>query len=164
MVDNLTPKDRKKNMSRIRSRGNRSTERRLRSSLVGAGVAGFKLHDPSLPGKPDFSFSYEKVAVFVDGCFWHGCPTCYVRPKSSQDYWDEKLTKNKARDIKADSKLREMGWTSVRIWEHTMKNPPQGRIAVAEALAEYKTSPIVDDISATDAESPDTRHPTPIRS
>ncbi len=153
MADNLSPEDRKKNMSRIRSRGNRSTERRLRSSLIGAGVAGFKLHDTSLPGKPDFSFAYEKVAVFVDGCFWHGCPTCYVRPKSRQSYWDEKLAKNKARDVRSNSKLEEMGWKSVRIWEHTIKNPPEARMVVAEALAEYKTGPAKEPIPAMKLDS-----------
>ena len=134
-MDNLSPEDRKKNMSRIRSRGNRSTERRLRSSLVGAGVSGFNMHVPSLPGKPDFSFPRQKVAIFVDGCFWHGCPDCYIRPKSRQSYWDKKLERNKARDAKVTNYLRQMGWTSVRIWEHAVKRPADARKIVSEALA-----------------------------
>lgn len=133
-MDNLSPEDRKKNMSRIRSRGNRSTERRLRSSLVGAGMSGFKMHLASLPGKPDFAFPQYKVAVFVDGCFWHGCPECYVRPKSSQGYWDQKLSRNKSRDVKVNAELEEMGWVSIRIWEHVMKQPAEARRIVSDAL------------------------------
>ena len=133
-MDNLSPEDRKKNMSRIRSRDNRSTERRLRGSLVGAGISGFKMHLTSLPGKPDFAFPRQKVAVFVDGCFWHGCPECYVRPKSSQTYWDEKLSRNKSRDVKVNAELKSMGWASIRIWEHALKQPAEARRVVSEAL------------------------------
>ena len=135
MTDNLSPQDRKKNMSRIRSRGNRSTERRLRSSLAGAGISGFEMHSGSLVGKPDFIFPQHKVAVFVDGCFWHGCPKCYVRPKSSQNYWDEKLRRNKARDVKVNAELEKMGWKTIRIWEHVLKNPSEARRIVCEALS-----------------------------
>lgn len=134
-MDNLSPEDRKKNMSRIRSRGNRTTERRFRSSLVGAGVSGFKMHPADLPGKPDFAFPDQKVAVFVDGCFWHGCPKCYIRPKSSQSYWDEKLRRNKARDVEVSAELERMGWTAIRIWEHSVKRPARARRAVVKALA-----------------------------
>ena len=125
-------------MSRIRSRGNRSTEQRLRSSLVGAGVSGFKMHLASLPGKPDFAFPQKKVAVFVDGCFWHGCPKCYVRPKSSQAYWDEKLRRNKARDAEVSYEIKQMGWIPVRIWEHILKHPAEARMIVNEVLGSVK--------------------------
>lgn len=138
-MDNLSPEDRKKNMSRIRSRGSKSTERRLRSSLVGAGVSGFKMHVATLPGKPDFSFPLQKVAVFVDGCFWHGCPKCYIRPKSNQSYWDKKFASNKARDTRADDQLKDLGWKSVRIWEHSMKHPSKVRRVISKALKEYKS-------------------------
>ena len=133
-MDNLSPEDRKKNMSRIRSQGNRSTERKLRSSLVGAGISGFRMHVASLPGKPDFAFHRERIAVFVDGCFWHGCPTCYVRPKSRQDYWDAKLKRNRSRDASSDAELKSMGWASIRIWEHEMKHPAEVRRVVSETL------------------------------
>ena len=88
----------------------------------------------SLPGKPDFAFPEYRIAVFVDGCFWHGCPECYVRPKSNQTYWDNKLRRNKSRDAKVNSELKEMGWTSIRIWEHSMKLPAEAREIVANAL------------------------------
>lgn len=140
MTDNLSAADRRKNMSRIRSKDNRSTERRLRSALAGAGIAGFKMHLKSLPGRPDFAFLEQKVAVFVDGCFWHGCPDCYVRPKSNQSYWDDKLSRNKARDANANAELIQMGWTPLRIWEHGVKQPSEARRVVAEALAEGNAS------------------------
>lgn len=134
-MDNLSPENRKKNMSRIRSRGNRTTERRLRSSLVGAGVSGIKMHPADLPGKPDFAFPEQRIAIFVDGCFWHGCPKCYIRPKSSQSYWDEKLWRNRARDIKVSAELEQLGWTVIRIWEHDIKRPAKARRVVVKALA-----------------------------
>jgi DNA mismatch endonuclease (patch repair protein) len=81
LMDNLSKEHRRKNMTNIRSKNNRSTERKLRSSLVGAGIFEFKLNDTSLPGRPDFSFPNVCLAVFVDGCFWRGCPECYVRLK-----------------------------------------------------------------------------------
>lgn len=139
-MDNLSPENRKKNMTRIRSRGNRSTEVRLRSSLVGAGLAGFKMNVATLPGKPDFTFAQQRVAVFVDGCFWHGCPKCYIRPKSNQPYWDKKVTSNKARDRRANSALRKMGWKPVRVWEHSVRHPSRVRRTIAKALAEHPHS------------------------
>ena len=137
-MDNLSPENRRKNMSHIRSQGNRSTENRLRSSLAGAGISGYQMHVKSLPGKPDFAFPSEKVAVFVDGCFWHGCPVCYMRPKSSQDYWDNKLRGNKDRDVRVDSELEVAGWVSLRIWEHCMKRPQDARRIIADTLEQRR--------------------------
>ena len=133
-MDNLSPEHRRKNMSNIRSKGNRSTERRLRSSLAGAGISGFKMHLKCVPGKPDFAFLEQKLAVFVDGCFWHGCPKCYIRPKSSQAYWDEKLRRNRRRDITIDSELKAAGWMSLRIWEHELKRPKKALKIVLRRL------------------------------
>ena len=133
-MDNLSPENRKKNMSRIRSKGNRSTERKLRSSLVGAGVSGFKLHPKSLIGKPDFVFPDQKLAVFVDGCFWHGCPDCYIRPQTSQAYWDEKLSRNRKRDAKVNAELKATGWSVFRVWEHQLRHPKRVRRAITRQL------------------------------
>ena len=133
-MDNLSPEHRRKNMTNIRSANTRSTERKLRSSLVGAGISGFKLNDSSLPGRPDFSFQEARLAVFVDGCFWHGCPECYVRPKSNQKYWDKKHLANRNRDNRVDEKLRDMDWTPMRIWEHSLKNVKSARVQVLNIL------------------------------
>jgi len=77
-------------------------------------------------GHPDFVFRRERVAVFVDGCFWHGCPKCYRRPKSNRKFWDAKAARNRARDAEVTRALRRAGWTVVRIWEHALRHP--GRI------------------------------------
>jgi DNA mismatch endonuclease, patch repair protein len=137
-MDNLSKENRKKNMSHIRSKGNITTERRLRSSFAGAGISGYKMNLDSLPGKPDFAFPQYKVAVFVDGCFWHGCPNCYIRPRSSIRYWDEKLKRNKNRDDKVNHELKEAGWVFVRIWEHTLKQPQIARMLVIAAINKQK--------------------------
>lgn len=66
----------------------------------------------------DIAFTRNKVAVFVDGCFWHGCPTCYVEPKSNKGYWIPKIRNNKIRDRKGTTELKGLGWKVVRVWEH----------------------------------------------
>ncbi len=66
----------------------------------------------------DIAFTRRKVAVFVDGCFWHGCPKHRGVPASNQDWWQEKLAKNAARDAETDEHLRHLGWQVVRLWEH----------------------------------------------
>jgi len=82
------------------------------------------MHDGGLPGKPDFVFTRARVAVFVDGCFWHGCPKCYRRPATNQQYWDEKVRRNKARDASRRRKLRKLGWSVIQLWEHEVKERP----------------------------------------
>jgi DNA mismatch endonuclease (patch repair protein) len=121
-------------MAKVRSRDNRSTERKLRSSLAGSGISGYKLNVKELPGVPDFVFHKEKVAIFVDGCFWHGCPRCYRRPHSSRKYWDEKVKRNITRDRKNRALLREMGWIPVRIWEHSLISLPAVRKTIQSKL------------------------------
>ena len=133
-MDNLSSSDRKKNMRNIKSTGARSTEKILRSSLVGAGISGFKLNYEKLPGKPDFVFCKEQVVVFVDGCFWHGCPQCYKSPKSNNEYWRGKYNTNKKRDRQVDIALTEDGWAVVRIWEHELKNISSARHRVQKLL------------------------------
>src|SRR5262245_24371204 len=78
-------------MSRIRAAGNKSTEVRLRACLVSAGVRGWKLRPEGLVGKPDFMFPAERIIVFVDGCYWHGCPQCAYRPGKNKPYWSAKI-------------------------------------------------------------------------
>ncbi|MFI8167083.1 very short patch repair endonuclease [Streptomyces sp. NPDC085931] len=73
---------------------------------------------PELPRTADMVFTRTKVAVFVDGCFWHGCPTHYTHSKSNVTYWTEKIARNKERDEDTNRRLREAGWLVIRIWEH----------------------------------------------
>lgn len=106
-------------MSCIRSKGNRKTEIALMNVFRRRGVKGWRRH-VILPGKPDFSFRSRKVAVFVDGCFWHMCPECYKEPKTNVNFWRAKLQKNRERDAKVVGELVERHWTVFRFWEHEL--------------------------------------------
>lgn len=119
MADWLTQEQRTRNMASIRSRGNRTTEARFAALLRSAGIWGWRRH-VSLPGKPDFIFRRARVAVFVDGCFWHGCPRCYRPPHDNHLYWKKKVLANRLRDKRATRRLRSEGWTVLRIWEHSL--------------------------------------------
>src|SRR3989338_360656 len=121
-MDTFSKSKRSQIMAKVRSRGNRSTEARLRSALVRAGIKSWKLNAKNLPGSPDIAFPSKRAVVFVDGCFWHGCPRCYRRPKSSRSYWDKKVQGNIERDRKNFLMLKRMGWRRIRIWEHQLKN------------------------------------------
>ncbi len=121
MADVFTPRKRSEVMARIRSRGNKDTELFLLKVLRKNRIAGWRRHLPLL-GKPDFAFPRQRLALFVDGCFWHGCPRCYRRPDSRTRYWDAKLARNKQRDRKVTRALRRDGWRVVRIWEHELKD------------------------------------------
>jgi DNA mismatch endonuclease, patch repair protein len=111
-------------MSRVPSSGAKTTEKRLASLLRRAGLAGWRGRQP-LAGKPDFVWRRPRVAVFVDGCFWHG-HNCgrNVTPKTNTKAWRQKIRRNRARDCRASRQLRRQGWAVVRIWEcHLARNP-----------------------------------------
>lgn len=127
-------------MSRVRSRGNKSTELRLLSLLKGARIIGWRRHLP-LPGSPDFVFKAAKVAVFVDGCFWHGCPKCYKEPRANASFWREKISYNKRLDRRKSRQLRKLGWSVLRIREHSFVFPSRIVTRIQNALAEKATSP-----------------------
>ena len=120
-MDWLTPEQRSRNMSAIRSRGNRTTEKALRYRLVRAGIRGWTLHSNGLAGRPDFVFTSKRLVVFVDGCYWHGCPKCYRPPTTNESYWSQKLARNTSRDRAVNRLLRREGWTVARFWEHESK-------------------------------------------
>lgn len=115
-------KARSRTMSAIKGRGNKTTEQRLRFALVRAGIVGWTLHDRGLPGCPDFVFEQRKLAVFVDGCFWHGCARCGHEPKTNGSFWSTKIALNKSRDRKTTNRLRGLGFVVIRIWEHELVN------------------------------------------
>lgn len=108
-------------MAAIRSRGNKATELKLISIFRAQGIKGWR-RCADLPGKPDFVFSGLHLAVFVDGCFWHGCRWHCRMPKSRAEYWKPKIARNKRRDLEIRKRLRSLGWRVVRIWEHSLKN------------------------------------------
>lgn len=114
MADPLTPERRSALMARVRTKDTKP-EVALRQALWAAGVRGWRLHRRDLPGRPDLAFVGRRVAVFVDGAFWHGHPD-YYRGQSGK-FWDDKIAANRARDARVDGDLRARGWTVVRIWD-----------------------------------------------
>ena len=107
-------------MALVKGRGNRSTELRLARLLAALRITGWR-RGRRLPGSPDFTFARERIAVFVDGCFWHGCPEHYTVPVSNAEFWREKREANIARDRRVDAELRRLGWKVMRIWEHELR-------------------------------------------
>jgi DNA mismatch endonuclease, patch repair protein len=121
-------------MSRIRAK-NTGPERMLRVALTEAGHAGYRLHWKNVPGRPDLAWPKRKVAVFVHGCFWHGCPYCEAkRPKSNKRFWNTKLDKNKERDARKVKELRTLGWRVLTIWECRLKKAPAAQVARVKKL------------------------------
>lgn len=125
MSDVFSRAKRSEVMSKIRSRGNRATELRLVSLMRRGAIHGWRRHLPIF-GRPDFVFKSMRVAVFVDGCFWHCCPRCSSKPKSNAAFWSEKLAANGRRDRLVARKLRHAGWKVIRIWEHEFDTAPEG--------------------------------------
>ena len=103
------------NMSRIRGK-NTTPEIALRKALWALGLR-YRLHY-KLPGKPDIVFVSKKIAIFVDGCFWHGCPAHSTKPKTNSIFWETKLQGNMERDRKNEQLLKKAGWKVFRFWEH----------------------------------------------
>jgi DNA mismatch endonuclease (patch repair protein) len=119
MADVFTKRKRSEVMSRIRSRGNKDTELVLAKLMRRNRITGWR-RNQSLFGKPDFVFKQARLAVFVDGCFWHGCLKHSKPPQSNLTYWQAKIIRNKARDRSVSRALRRKGWRALRIWEHEL--------------------------------------------
>ena len=120
MADKFSKEKRSEIMSAIRSKNTYSTERRLRGGLISAGISGWRINVLDLEGKPDFVFDEKRVAIFVDGCFWHGCK-CKRLSKTHRAFWKNKIETNIARDKRVSKNLRRDGWEVVRIKEHELK-------------------------------------------
>lgn len=124
-------------MARIRGKGNKTTELALASAFRRTGIKGWRRHvaiklalSPRVAKRegraqilvrPDFVFRREKVAVFVDGCFWHRCPLHCQMPENNREFWEQKLSRNVERDRLVDRELRKAGWRVWRVWEHSLK-------------------------------------------
>lgn len=121
-MDTFDPATRSRVMASVKSSGT-GLETKFLALLAGAGISGFETQATGLPGKPDVIFAEKRIAVFVDSCFWHGCPLHLRRPSSNSDYWNAKINRNVARDRKKRAELRKSGWKVVRVWEHEMKFP-----------------------------------------
>lgn len=148
MVDFLSRRKRSELMSRVRSTGNKATELRLiqifrtngitgwrRGRSLSLGVSGLRFQASGLKAvrssgrvRPDFVFAQLRVVVFVDGCFWHGCPRHATWPKTRAVFWKKKIQTNKARDLRVNRELRRLGWKVVRVWEHELRRKNEVRL------------------------------------
>lgn len=116
MADVFTKAERSQIMSLVRGRGNKATELRMIALFHANSVTGWR-RNARVFGKPDFVFRAAKLAVFVDGCFWHGCPRHATMPANNRPFWKAKLARNAARDRDVTRTLRKAGWRVVRVWE-----------------------------------------------
>ncbi|WP_164015164.1 very short patch repair endonuclease [Pyxidicoccus trucidator] len=107
---------RSEQMARIKGK-HTSPELRLRSALWRAGIR-YRVHARTPVGRPDIVLPSRKLAIFIDGCFWHGCPKHYVRPRTRKEFWEEKLLANISRDRQQTLQLETLGWRVIRVWEH----------------------------------------------
>lgn len=111
-------------MAAVRSRGNATTELPIGKLLWAAGLRGYRKHW-KVVGRPDFAWPGRKIAVFVDGCFWHGCARCKTFPRTNAAFWRNKIETNRARDKRVTRQLRRRGWTVLRFWEHAVERRPE---------------------------------------
>ena len=123
--DNRSPVPLNENVSRVMSRNkarNTKPELNLRRSLYADGVRGYRLNWKKAPGTPDIAFPGKKIAIFINGCYWHRCPHCELPlPKTNTKFWEEKFDKNIKRDIKKEKELLDLGWIVLVFWECKIK-------------------------------------------
>jgi len=118
VADILSPQERSERMSRVKGR-NTKPEVMFRKALWREGLR-YRLRYKAF-GRPDIVFPGPKVAVFVDGCFWHGCPEHYRAPKTRTEWWEKKIAENKKRDLEVTRHLQDDGWRVLRFWAHDLK-------------------------------------------
>lgn len=126
--DVLTKSERSYCMSRIRGRDTKP-EVMLRITLWKRGLR-YRIHS-SLPGRPDIVFPARKIAIFVDGCFWHRCPQHWKAPETNAEFWEQKILANQLRDVRVNRELEEAGWRVFRVWEHDVR---QSLLTTADRL------------------------------
>ena len=141
MADIYTRAQRSALMARIRSRGNATTEGALARVFRAEGITGWRRQQVvrgrdragcAFRTRPDFVFRACRLAVFVDGCFWHGCPAHGGKPSGRRAFWREKFAANRARDRRDTRNLRRAGWRVVRLWEHALR--AKARLALLARL------------------------------
>lgn len=132
VADTRTPEQRSRIMASVKGK-NTGPELALRRALYAAGVRGWRCHYRQAPGTPDIAWPRRRVAVFVDGAFWHGHPSRH-RPGRSGSYWDEKIERNVERDRSVDAELKVRGWAVVRVWDFEVKRDLVGTVAKVQAV------------------------------
>jgi DNA mismatch endonuclease (patch repair protein) len=130
MPDKFSRETRSRIMSSIRSK-NTKPEITIRRLLWTNGKR-YRIHDKSIFGTPDISNKKNKVAVFIDGCFWHGCKACYQKPKTNTRFWSKKILANRKRRSVVATRLKNDGWNVLEIWEHDIKSKPH---SIAEHIS-----------------------------
>jgi DNA mismatch endonuclease, patch repair protein len=135
VTDVFTKLKRSEIMSHIRGRGNRETELVMARILRRTGITGWR-RNQAVFGKPDFVFRSARVALFVDGCFWHNCPKHANLPVTHRSFWRKKLEANRRRDRLVRKTLIAQGWEVVRIWEHDLIKPNQCIQRILTALGD----------------------------
>src|SRR5262245_43803626 len=128
MADVFTKDKRSQIMSKILGSGNKATEGALIRFFRKNSIKGWRRSN-SIFGRPDFVFSKYRVAVFVDGCFWHNCPKHGTRPSLNALFWEKKLKRNTARDRLVNLTLRAQGWEVLRVWQHELAKVNEARLA-----------------------------------
>ncbi len=110
------------NVMRANRARNTGPELRMRKALRDAGLSGYRLHWKGVPGHPDIAYPGRRLAIFVQGCYWHHCPGCYPNlPKSNQAFWARKFELNRERDARKRANLEAVGWTVIEVWECELK-------------------------------------------
>jgi len=128
MVDNLSNEKRSKVMASIGGKNTRP-EITIRKMLWQKGIR-YRIHNNTVFGTPDISIKKKKIAVFIDGCFWHGCSRCYREPTTNVEFWRNKVENNKKRRNKVRTQLRKDGWNVQEFWEHQVNSRPQDVISL----------------------------------
>src|SRR3990167_9289969 len=123
-MDKITKEQRSRNMAAIRSKGNQTTEVAFSKLLRTNKIIGWRRHSHRLFGTPDFIFPKSKVAIFIDGCFRHGCSECKTNPKTNAKYWETKIANNQKRDREVKKQLVRKDWKVLRFWEHEIRENP----------------------------------------
>lgn len=126
-MDILSRERRSEVMSSVRSKGNKATELALVALFRKSRITGWRRGQKKF-GRPDFVFPRARLAIFVDGCFWHGCPLHGSEPGTNVEFWKEKLRRNRERDRLVNETLKAGGWTVVRIWQHELRTKCQHQV------------------------------------
>jgi len=137
-MDRVTPQVRSKIMAAVKTR-NSTTELRMAAVLRAHSARGYRKHW-KVTGTPDFAWPRLKLALFVDGCFWHGCPYCKRYSHSNRGYWQEKIVNNRDRDRRVTRILRKQGWTVLRVWECRIESSPTLNRILASLDQKRKTT------------------------
>jgi DNA mismatch endonuclease (patch repair protein) len=133
MTDTYSKQVRSRVMRSVKGRGNASTELKVVSLFRANKITGWRRHLP-LTGKPDFAFPKSRVALFVDGCFWHGHDCRNLTPAQNSDYWQAKIARNVARDVRVTKELEAKGWRVLRVWECELKEPARFVARVSDLI------------------------------